>query len=171
MNILVILSIALLISIAANLYFIVLQQSIQPRTSAEQIVVADWASLATGSSGDMKIEQGFLRVLQEMYQLFCRKHHDYGRNNISVGGLHGVTIRIGDKTSRLYNLLGISDGAHQGTMPAPAVKGEAIEDSFFDLGNYGPIGIMLARGWWERVRPEDVWTTEKGSEECPPTNN
>jgi hypothetical protein len=150
----------LTISIAVNISLYVRKKSNQS-TSAQTTIVADWADLATGSSGDMEIEQGFLRVLQEMYVLFCRKHHDYGRNNISVGGMHGVTIRIGDKTSRLFNLMGISEGAHSGDGSAPAVKGEALEDSFLDMGNYGPIGVMLCRGWWPRVRPEDVWQIEE----------
>ena len=168
MSILIILVTSLIVSIAANLYFIVHYKRISTPYTSDS-VVGDWADLALGSSGDMEIEQGFLRVLQEMYQLFCRKHHDYGRNNISVGGLHGVTIRIGDKTSRLFNLMGISEDAHTGGISAPAVKGEALEDSFLDMGNYGPIGVMLARGWWPRVRPEDVWQIEekKGQlEEC-----
>jgi hypothetical protein len=164
----IILGTLLVVSIAANLRFIAHQKSIYSTADKSgQIVVGDWADLATGVSGDLEIEQGFLRVLHEMYTLFCAKHHDYGRNNISVGGLHGVTIRLGDKTSRLFNLMGISEGAHSGDGSAPAVKGEALEDSFFDLGNYGPIGVMLARGWWPRVRPEDVWVVKESAEnEC-----
>ena len=160
----IILGALLAVSIAANILFVLRKNRISVPYATASIVVEDWADLATGSSGDMEIERGFLRVLQEMYALFVRKHHDYGRNNISVGGLHGVTIRLGDKTSRLFNLMGISEGAHSGGGSAPAVKGEALEDSFLDMGNYGPIGVMLARGWWPRVRPEDVWQ-EKGDEE------
>lgn len=155
----IILTSLLLVSFAANVYFISHYNRISEPSTSSSVVVEDWADLATGTSGDMEIEQGFLRVLQEMYSLFVRKHHDYGRNNISVGGLHGVTIRIGDKTSRLFNLMGISEGANNGAS-APAVKGEALEDSFLDMGNYGPIGVMLARGWWPRVRPEDVWVVD-----------
>jgi hypothetical protein len=162
----IILSTLLVVSIAVNILFVRRKKRISKPYTSDCTVVGDWADLATGSSGDMEIEQGFLRVLQEMYALFCRKHHDYGRNNISVGGLHGVTIRLGDKTSRLFNLMGISDGAHTGGGSAPAVKGEALEDSFLDMGNYGPIGVMLARGWWPRVRPEDVWQLEEGTAEC-----
>ena len=165
MNITIILATLLVVSIAANLWFIVPQKSkVLVSKQSAQIVVDDWADLAVGLSGDMEIEQGFLRVLQEMYALFVRKHHDYGRNNISVGGLHGVTIRLGDKTSRLFNLMGISADVHAGEGSAPAVNGEALEDSFLDMGNYGPIGVMLSRGWWPRVRPEDVWVAKEGME-------
>ena len=55
--------------------------------------------------------------------------------------------------------MGISEGVNT-VASAPAVKGEALEDSFLDMGNYGPIGVMLARGWWPRVRPEDVWIVD-----------
>lgn len=162
MTITIILGTLLVVSIAGNLWFIVPQKSkVSVVKQSGRIVVEDWAELASGKSGDIEIEQGFLRVLQEMYALFVRKHYDYGRNNISVGGLHGVTIRLGDKTSRLFNLMGISAGAHSGEGSAPAVNGEALEDSFLDMGNYGPIGVMLARGWWPRVRPEDVWVAEE----------
>ena len=165
----IILGTLLVVSIAANLSFIAHKKSIHSTADTGHIVVGDWAELASGLSGDLEIEQGFLRVLQEMYSLFCRKHHDYGRNNISVGGLHGVTIRLGDKTSRLFNLMGISEGAHESGGSAPAVKGEALEDSLLDMGNYGPIGVMLARGWWPRVRPEDVWVVDQEEGECQPT--
>ena len=107
MNITIILATLLVVSIAGNLWFIVAQKSkVLVSKQSAHIVVDDWADLAVGLSGDMEIEQGFLRVLQEMYALFVRKHHDYGRNNISVGGLHGVTIRLGDKTSRLFSYIG-----------------------------------------------------------------
>ncbi len=150
----------LLVSIAVNIYFVA-HRNLNNKNTAYQsnshIVVTDWADLATGVSGDLEIEQGFLRMLHRQYDLFCRKHHDYGRNNISVGGLQGVTIRIGDKTSRLFNLLGISEGANTDAFVSPAVKGEALLDSFLDLGNYGPIAAMLIEGTWNRIRPEDVW--------------
>ena len=52
-----------------------------------------------------------------MYEMFARKHMDYGLNNIALGGdivnnsddkqfsLTGLCIRLTDKISRLKNLL------------------------------------------------------------------
>jgi hypothetical protein len=71
----------------------------------------------------------FKNIQSEMYEMFARKHMDYGLNNIALGGdltvesdkkfsLTGLCIRLTDKISRLKNLL--SNGKNY-------VKGESIE--------------------------------------------
>ena len=58
----------------------------------------------------------FKQIQKEMYEMFARKHMDYGLNNIALGGdlsneddkkysLTGLNIRLTDKISRLKNLL------------------------------------------------------------------
>jgi len=59
----------------------------------------------------------FKSIQKEMYEMFARKHMDYGLNNIALGGdivnnsddkqfsLTGLCIRLTDKISRLKNLL------------------------------------------------------------------
>ena len=58
----------------------------------------------------------FKRLQREQYELFCRKQHDYGPGNISVGtqlqtdaeiklALTGLWFRINDKVQRIKNLL------------------------------------------------------------------
>ena len=58
----------------------------------------------------------FKSIQEEMYEMFARKHMDYGLNNIALGGdltnesdkkfsLTGLCIRLTDKISRLKNLL------------------------------------------------------------------
>ena len=94
----------------------------------------------------------FKTIQSEMYEMFARKHLDYGLNNIALGGdltdeadkkfsLTGLCIRLTDKISRLKNLL--SNGKNY-------VKGESMEDTFIDIANYGIIGLLVARDKWKK---------------------
>ena len=94
----------------------------------------------------------FKTIQNEMYEMFARKHLDYGLNNIALGGdltnsddkkfsLTGLTIRLTDKISRLKNL--IVHGRNY-------VKGEGMEDTFIDIANYGIIGMLVGRDKWKK---------------------
>ena len=94
----------------------------------------------------------FKTIQSEMYEMFARKHLDYGLNNIALGGdltdkadikfsLTGLCIRLTDKVSRLKNLL--SNGKNY-------VKGESMEDTFIDIANYGIIGLLVGRDKWKK---------------------
>ncbi len=94
----------------------------------------------------------FKKIQLEMYEMFAAKHMDYGLNNISLGGdlnnesdkkfsLTGLAIRLTDKISRLRNLL--TNGKNY-------VKGEAMEDTFLDVANYGIIGLLVGRNKWRK---------------------
>ena len=94
----------------------------------------------------------FKNIQEEMYEMFARKHMDYGLNNIALGGdltdetdkkfsLTGLCIRLTDKISRLKNLL--SNGKNY-------VKGEGMEDTFIDIANYGIIGLLVGRDKWKK---------------------
>ena len=94
----------------------------------------------------------FKTIQSEMYEMFARKHLDYGLNNIALGGdltdeadkkfsLIGLCIRLTDKISRLKNLL--SNGKNY-------VKGESMEDTFIDIANYGIIGLLVGRDKWKK---------------------
>ena len=94
----------------------------------------------------------FKNIQSEMYEMFARKHMDYGLNNIALGGdltnesdkkfsLTGLCIRLTDKISRLKNLL--SNGKKY-------VKGESMEDTFIDIANYGIIGLLVGRDKWKK---------------------
>ena len=64
-----------------------------------------------------ELSKEFKQIQKEMYEMFARKHMDYGLNNIALGGdiinnsddkqfsLTGLCIRLTDKISRLKNLL------------------------------------------------------------------
>ena len=94
----------------------------------------------------------FKNIQEEMYEMFARKHMDYGLNNIALGGdltdetdkkfsLTGLCIRLTDKISRLKNLL--ANGKNY-------VKGEGMEDTFIDIANYGIIGLLVGRDKWKK---------------------
>jgi hypothetical protein len=94
----------------------------------------------------------FKQIQKEMYEMFARKHMDYGLNNIALGGdltqkndkqfsLTGLCIRLTDKISRLKNLL-INGRSF--------VEGEGMEDTFIDIANYGIIGLLVGRNKWKK---------------------
>ena len=99
-----------------------------------------------------ELSNEFQVIQDEMYEMFARKHMDYGLNNIALGGdltnkedkkfsLTGLCIRLTDKISRLKNLL-INGRSF--------VKGEGMEDTFIDIANYGIIGLLVGRDKWKK---------------------
>ena len=93
----------------------------------------------------------FKRLQREQYELFCRKQHDYGPGNISVGtnlqtkdeihlSLTGLWFRMNDKIQRLKTLL-LSGRTN-------AVEGEPMEDAYLDVSNYGIMATIVGRGKW-----------------------
>lgn len=104
-----------------------------------ETVVTDWTQMATGDLTDKELEIAWLRAAQKMYTLFMQKNHDYGSQNIGATGLYGIVVRLGDKTSRLWNLLlGLK---------TPQVN-ENTEDTFMDLANYALIGYLITAKQW-----------------------
>ena len=99
-----------------------------------------------------ELSNEFQDIQDEMYEMFARKHMDYGLNNIALGGdltnkedkkfsLTGLCIRLTDKISRLKNLL---------VNGRSFVKGEGMEDTFIDIANYGIIGLLVGRDKWKK---------------------
>jgi hypothetical protein len=98
-----------------------------------------------------KMTKEFKRLQREQYELFCKKQHDYGPGNISVGtqlqtpeeiqlSLTGLWFRMNDKIQRLKNLLMSGRGN--------AVEGEPMEDAFLDVSNYGIMATIVKNGKW-----------------------
>jgi len=92
----------------------------------------------------------FKTILNEEYELFCRKQLNYGPENISVGtrcetkeerhlSLTGLWFRMNDKINRLKQLVLLSK---------EDTVGESIEDSYQDLSVYGVIAQIVSRGKW-----------------------
>ena len=100
-----------------------------------------------------ELSNEFKTIQKEMYEMFARKHMDYGLNNITLGGdivnnsddkqfsLTGLCIRLTDKISRLKNLL-INGRSF--------VEGEGMQDTFIDIANYGIIGLLVGRNKWKK---------------------
>lgn len=49
----------------------------------------------------------FQQITKNMYQVHLKKNADYSPSNILVPGMGGVLVRIWDKVSRIYNLMGV----------------------------------------------------------------
>ena len=100
-----------------------------------------------------ELSEEFSKIQEEQYEMFARKHMDYGLNNIALGGdivnnsddkqfsLTGLCIRLTDKISRLKNLL---------VNGRSFVEGEGMEDTFIDIANYGIIGLLVGRNKWKK---------------------
>ena len=94
----------------------------------------------------------FKRLQREQYELFCRKQHDYGPGNISVGtmlqtdeevhlSLTGLWFRMNDKIQRLKTL--IMTGRE-------SAVDEPLEDAYLDVSNYGIMATIVKNGkWWK----------------------
>ena len=92
----------------------------------------------------------FKRLQKEQYELFCRKQHDYGPGNISVGtqlqtqdevhlALTGLWFRMNDKIQRLKTLL---------MTGRESAVDEPLEDAYLDVSNYGIMATIVGRGKW-----------------------
>jgi len=93
----------------------------------------------------------FKKIQKEQYLLFCRKQHDYGPQNISVGSqlktkseiklsLTGLWFRMNDKIQRAKTLLINNHRA--------AVIDEPLDDAFLDVSNYGIMATIVKRKKW-----------------------
>ena len=93
----------------------------------------------------------FRRLQREQYELFCRKQHDYGPGNISVGtqlqtpeefklSLTWLWLSMNDKLQSVKTLLLNNRES--------AVKDEPLEDAYLDVSNYGIMATIVGRGKW-----------------------
>ena len=93
----------------------------------------------------------FKKIQKAQYELFLKKQHDYGPQNIAVGqplvideekrlSLMGIWFRINDKVERIKTILMSGDNG--------SVEGEGLVDSYSDISNYGVMAQVVARGKW-----------------------
>lgn len=94
----------------------------------------------------------FKKILDEMYETFCKKQRNYGPGNISVGStlettedknvaLTGLWFRKNDKIQRLLQLV---------VKGQPDEVGENIQDTYEDLSVYGVISQIVQRDKWAK---------------------
>ena len=92
------------------------------------------------------------KILDEMYETFCKKQRNYGPGNISVGStleteedikiaLTGLWFRKNDKIQRLLQLV---------VKGQPDDVGENIQDTYEDLSVYCVISQLVQRGKWAK---------------------
>ena len=100
-----------------------------------------------------KMTSEFKRIQREQYELFLRKQHDYGPQNIAVGtalindedkrlSLMGIWFRINDKVERIKTLIMRGDNG--------SLENEGLVDSYSDISNYGVMAQVVARGKWAK---------------------
>lgn len=97
------------------------------------------------------IANGYKKIIREQYELFAKKHLDYGLTNVSAGtqlsndeekqfALTGLFFRLNDKVSRWKNLI----------VTKQVAKNEALTDTYQDITNYGIIAQLVERGLWKK---------------------
>lgn len=111
-------------------------------------VITDAESVLENAYPKMIAE--FKKIQKEQFDLFCKKQHDYGPGNISVGtqlqtddeiklSLTGLWFRMNDKIQRLKTML---------MSGRKAAVEESMEDAYLDVSNYGIMAAIVARGKW-----------------------
>jgi hypothetical protein len=103
------------------------------------------------NGSDPVTEYAIAQAMQRAFEIFKRKHHDYGPGNISIGGVTGLIYRMMDKMMRLWSL----------RYRAPKVTDESIDDTCYDLLNYAAMTQAVRAGEWPQF-PE--WFTRSYDE-------
>ena len=96
------------------------------------------------------IADGYKQIVLEQYELFAKKHLDYGMSNISAGtqlsnkdeeefALTGLWYRLNDKINRWKNMI----------INKRKANNEPLTDTYQDIVNYGIIAQLIERGLWK----------------------
>lgn len=84
------------------------------------------------------LDEAYEQVLDELLQMFIKKHRDYGKGNILSIKELGISMRIAEKVERLKNLLLKQE---MGELPV----NESVEDTWIDIAVYAVIGVLYRR--------------------------
>lgn len=82
----------------------------------------------------------FRRHQDIAFEIFKRKHAQYGPNNIAVIGMDGIVSRMHDKIARMQNLA-----------VDTADDGDSVADAHYDMANYAIIRQMVYEGQWPQT--------------------
>lgn len=85
----------------------------------------------------------FLAQQNEQFELFCRKHCDYGHTNLVDGlspkeTMQNLYLKMQDKLNRFKNLINQS----------ASVSTETLDDTLDDISNYSNIARIISTGTW-----------------------
>jgi hypothetical protein len=97
------------------------------------------------------IYNGYKDIIDEQFELFAKKHLDYGMHNVSAGTnletpqevefvMTGLFYRMQDKINRWKNMI----------ISGRKAQNETIIDTFQDVTNYGIIAQLVSEGKWKR---------------------
>ena len=97
------------------------------------------------------IYQGYEDIINEQFELFAKKHLDYGMHNITAGtslqtkdetefAMTGLWYRLSDKINRWKNII----------ITKRKTQNEALIDTFQDITNYGIIAQLVEKGLWKK---------------------
>tara|TARA_B110000977_G_scaffold54069_1_gene73623 strand:- start:9240 stop:9611 length:372 start_codon:yes stop_codon:yes gene_type:complete len=95
------------------------------------------------------IYEGYQQIVEEQFELFAKKHLDYGMHNVSAGtnletddevefAMTGLWYRLSDKINRWKNMI----------ISGRKAQNETLIDTFQDVTNYGIIAQLVSRGMW-----------------------
>jgi|TARA_R110001583_G_scaffold15449_2_gene63510 hypothetical protein len=96
------------------------------------------------------IYQTYVEVMDEQFELFAKKHLDYGMGNVSAGtqlvndeetefAMTGLWYRLSDKINRWKNMI----------LTGRKAQNETLVDTFQDITNYGIICQMVFKNKWK----------------------
>ena len=96
------------------------------------------------------IYKGYQSIIDEQFELFAKKHLDYGMHNISAGtnlnnkdeiefAMTGLWYRLSDKINRWKNMI----------ISGRKAQNETLIDTFQDITNYGIIAQLVSIGLWK----------------------
>ena len=97
------------------------------------------------------IYNGYQDIIDEQFELFAKKHLDYGMHNVSAGtnletkderefAMTGLWYRLSDKINRWKNMM----------ISGRKAQNETLIDTFQDITNYGIIAQLVAKGLWKK---------------------
>ncbi len=99
------------------------------------------------------IYNAYKDISDEQFELFAKKHLDYGMGNVAAGtqlvnqeetdfALVGLWYRISDKVNRWKNMI----------LSNRTAQNESLIDTFQDLSNYGIIAQIVQKGLWKKSK-------------------
>ena len=92
----------------------------------------------------------YKEIMDEQFELFAKKHLDYGMGNVSAGtqlvneeekdfAMTGLWYRLSDKINRWKNMI----------LTGRKCQNETLIDTFQDITNYGIICQMVSKDKWK----------------------
>ena len=137
----------------------IVPENILDKMENEMKVIKDSTKLKSKGLTESVVEQmekewpemtkEFKKIQTEQYELFCRKQHDYGPGNISVGtqlgtpeevrlSLTGLWFRMNDKMQRFQQIV----------INNQEPENESLMDTFMDLTNYSLMAQLVKEKVW-----------------------